>query len=146
MSASFEIDTLELEAFQAAIEHKAGTIARDARRITNQYATLIVKEAKRRVPVDTGDLKRSIHKTGGAREGAGVVADMPYAGFVEYGTSRTRPQPYLGPAFAMYRKDYIEDLKQAAASLIGRGGIGAVTGQRERFSLEQQLVAGQFRR
>lgn len=144
MSTSFQIDTLELEAFQAALEFKAGSIVRDGRRATNKYAMLIVKEAKRIVPVDTGDLKRSIHKTGGAREGAGVVAEMPYAGFVEFGTSRNRPQPYLGPAFAKYRKPFIEEMRQAASHI--RGGKTAIAGQSERFSLGQQLVAGSFQR
>jgi hypothetical protein len=55
------------------------------------------------VPVDTGDLKDSgrVEKVGG---GYRLVYDaknrsgQSYAGYVEYGTTRTPAQPYLNPA------------------------------------------------
>jgi len=53
-----------------------------------------VKIAQSRVPVDTGDLKKSIH-VGGDLKTVYVAADMDYAGYVEYGTSRQNKQPYF---------------------------------------------------
>jgi len=53
-----------------------------------------VKIAQRRVPVKTGDLKRSIH-VGGDKKNIYVAAEMDYAGYVEFGTSYQSPQPYF---------------------------------------------------
>jgi len=58
-----------------------------------------VKIAQRRVPVKTGDLKRSIHlgqeMSGKYVTSVYVAAEMDYAGRVEFGTSRQKPQPYF---------------------------------------------------
>jgi len=70
--------------------------------------------AKQLVPVDTGSLRKSIRKERralpagkiiytGVRAGGYIVNPktrriVDYAAHVEYGTSRTRPQPYLRPA------------------------------------------------
>lgn len=53
-------------------------------------------------PVDTGTLARSIEMFVG-EDGSGhlevmVGSSLRYAGFVEFGTSRTPAQPYLRPA------------------------------------------------
>jgi len=67
----------------------------------NQAVKELEGEAKRLVPVRSGELRDSI--TGEvATEGNEVVvlasSPVEHAGFVEYGTSRQRPQPYLRPA------------------------------------------------
>jgi len=71
--------------------------------------------AKQIVPVDTGALQRSIRREPdahaeddgfivGISAGGGGVAnprtgrEVDYAGYVEFGTSRARAQPYLRPA------------------------------------------------
>ena len=70
--------------------------------------------AKQLVTVDTGSLRKSIRKETrarpigniiyrGVRAGGYIVNPktgrlVDYAAHVEYGTSRTRPQPYLRPA------------------------------------------------
>ncbi len=53
-----------------------------------------VKIAKSRVPVDTGDLKKSIN-VGGDIKTVYIAAEMDYAGFVEYGTVNQNKQPYF---------------------------------------------------
>jgi len=73
-----------------------------------------VDRAKQLVPVDTGALQRSIRKeriaqSAGNVLGTGIGAGgyvrnprtgrlVDYAASVEYGTSRSRPRPYLRPA------------------------------------------------
>jgi hypothetical protein len=52
-----------------------------------------IEDAKTRVPVLTGELRDSI---GPDEDGYGAGAD--YAPFVEYGTSDTAPQPFIGPS------------------------------------------------
>lgn len=64
----------------------------------------IVADAQALAPVDTGNLRASISADilGDGRFGA-VEAEVgptaSYGAFVEWGTSRMAPQPYLGPAF-----------------------------------------------
>lgn len=50
--------------------------------------------AKERAPVDTGKLRDSIRME---HEGlnARIIADCDYAAAVEFGTSRTPPQPFM---------------------------------------------------
>jgi HK97 gp10 family phage protein len=52
-----------------------------------------IADAKTRVPVLTGTLRDSI---GPDEDGYGAGA--PYAPFVEFGTSDTAPQPFIGPS------------------------------------------------
>jgi HK97 gp10 family phage protein len=53
-----------------------------------------VADAKSRVAVDTGATRDSIGPDG---EG-GYGADTDYAEFLEFGTSDTAPQPFIGPS------------------------------------------------
>jgi HK97 gp10 family phage protein len=53
-----------------------------------------IADAKSRVAVDTGATRDSIGPDG---EG-GYGADTDYAGFLEFGTSNTAPQPFIGPS------------------------------------------------
>jgi HK97 gp10 family phage protein len=76
--------------------------------------------ARANVPVLSGALKNSLYLTqSGAR--AVVGTDLFYARFVEYGTTRMAPDPFIGPAFVEWapklvqevegiRDDVIEDL------------------------------------
>lgn len=66
----------------------------------------ICAEAVNLCPVDAGQLRSSLHvRMGESPSGAQgeVVADVPYAAFVELGTYKSAPQPYLYPAFALVR-------------------------------------------
>lgn len=63
-------------------------------------------EAETLCPVDDGQLRQSLHvRMGESASGAQgeVVADVPYAAFVELGTCKQAPQPYLYPAFVLVR-------------------------------------------
>ena len=83
-------------------------------------AELVVEEAKRLVPVDTGNLRDSIGistetkgmnfarvqlKKGdqvllvGPLQGKGLPHDGFYGHMVEFGTLYMQPQPFMGPAF-----------------------------------------------
>jgi len=70
----------------------------------------IVADAKAFAPIKTGRLRNSIGKTVFGRE-LEVYAEAEYAAYVEYGTSRMRPQPFLRPAFEANRADLITVLK-----------------------------------
>ena len=59
----------------------------------------VASDARSRAPVDTGALRDSIDVQPGK-----VTVSVPYAAFVEYGTSDTPAQPFLRPA-----ADTVED-------------------------------------
>lgn len=61
--------------------------------VVDKLADDVAETARQIVPVDTGTLQESITSEGGR-----VSTDVPYAAFVEYGTSYTPPQPYMRPA------------------------------------------------
>jgi len=63
--------------------------------------------AQDKAPVYTGRLRNSIRYEVKKSEDALIVGtDVNYAGFVELGTSRQKPQPYLRPAVADHIDEY----------------------------------------
>jgi len=80
--------------------------------------------AKKRCPVDTGTLRNSIavKKTDDLEVEVGTYlpetgAYMPYAAFVEYGTSKMKAQPFLFPAYEEEKPKFLKRLKR----IVGRG-------------------------
>jgi HK97 gp10 family phage protein len=93
------IQTLPSEAFDAV------------QKWAEEIALRVAERAKEIVPVRTGRLLDSISAVFGedvedpesdgsrrAFEPVQVVADTPYASFVEFGTSKMAAQPFMGPA------------------------------------------------
>lgn len=67
-------------------------------------------EAKVMAPVDTGKLQQSIfYEPTKGGFGFLVSANMPYASFVEHGTSKQRAQPFLVPAFRIHTANLPEN-------------------------------------
>lgn len=65
------------------------------------YAEAVRDLAEQLAPVDTGALRESIHVEPGDRQGSyQVVAGVPYAVHVEFGTAHAPAQPFLTPAVA----------------------------------------------
>lgn len=68
----------------------------------NKTAADITADAKSGAPVDTGNLKNSIGYDVSSSAGevtAEIGPTAEYGHYVEFGTSRMAPQPYLTPAF-----------------------------------------------
>lgn len=85
---------------------KLEAILRNLKRNTDeankQIAEDIADDAQANAPVDTGELRASIH-TEKTDNGLAVVVGAAYGAFVELGTSKMAAQPYLGPAAAKAR-------------------------------------------
>lgn len=70
--------------------------------------------AKQECPVDTGRLRNSItHEVEMSEQAAYIGSNVEYAAFVECGTSRMAPRPYLRPAAENHSSEY-RDLAKAA--------------------------------
>ena len=61
-------------------------------------AAITERESKLLCPVDTGRLRSSIHFEILGKDEVFVGTDVEYAEYVEFGTMRQRPQPYMRPA------------------------------------------------
>jgi HK97 gp10 family phage protein len=84
-----------------------GNPAREAGAATvAKAAKMMVAEAQRRAPVDTGRLRDSIQARQLGPLAWEVSAEAPYAEFVEYGTSTNPAQPYFRPAFEVVKAQF----------------------------------------
>ncbi len=113
------LKTTGLDRFLAGLD---GAIDRGVYRSATMIADLAVQLA----PEDSGDLKRSGHVEPATLDGSGVahvVFDMPYAGYVEHGTSNPNypAQPYLGPAAAAI--DVQQEIAQELRALAARSRV-----------------------
>ena len=63
--------------------------------------------AKLKAPVDTGRLRNSItHSLAPEEEAVYIGTNVEYAPYVEYGTRRTKAQPFLKPAVQNHAEEY----------------------------------------
>lgn len=96
---------------------------RIARSATSAGARVIANEAKRLVPVDTGNLKKNIRTANlkpnqpGIQETAVGVRvkgkESPfYWTFLEFGTAKMAPKPFLRPAFESKKVEAAERIKE----------------------------------
>lgn len=92
-------------------------------------ARVIVKEAKRRVPVKTGQLKKSISAVRSSRNRAAderlvQIGFKPpvsaRAHFTEFGTAHSRPEPFIRPALDSQAEEALRAMVEALATGIER--------------------------
>lgn len=119
-------DASELRALAASIGKAGARTGAMAQMAVRKTLKDIEAGAKNRVPVDTGNLKGSISTSdlrtighSGSLSGE-VGPTAAYGAFVELGTSRMAPQPYLGPA----ADQFLPLFEQAVAQL----GLEALNG------------------
>lgn len=91
--ARFKYTNAKLIAYQSSLPARAT-------RTETRAAKNAVQRIKRRAPVDTGELRDSIHQDGGR-----VVAEAEHAGYVEFGTYKMAAQPYFIPGLMESRGD-----------------------------------------
>ena len=92
-------DVTELRRLARDLRAAAGRAEHLARQAVIKTAADIERDAKIAAPVDTGALRNSIsYELRDDGLTAEVGPTVHYAPFLEYGTSRMAPRPYLGPA------------------------------------------------
>lgn len=95
-----------LQEFVVAIKDEPSMDVAD--KVMSESSEVCKAEAERLVPVDTGVLKGSSYKRKIKKLDYAIGFLAPYAGFVEFGTSKMGPQPYLRPAMET-AMNYIKD-------------------------------------
>lgn len=92
---------VDMRKFMQVCDKLPAVVEKEADKEIGEFCKDVVRNAKLRVPVDTGKLKWSIrqHKD---KKGHTIEAGAPYASYVEYGTSKMRPQPYIRPSINVY--------------------------------------------
>ena len=83
------IDFSDVTEFETRLRLSPGPLEESWQR---EWSRKVADGMRARAPIDTGTLRASIQVTAD-----GVVASAPYAGYVEYGTADTSPQPFAGP-------------------------------------------------
>ena len=92
----------ELLAVAADLGRAQARARREGRKAVEQHTRAGATEARRLAAVDTGHMRSVVTSTvtaGGADTWVGEWGDeADYARYVEYGTSKMRAQPFIGPS------------------------------------------------
>ncbi|MHC4321738.1 MAG: HK97-gp10 family putative phage morphogenesis protein [Planctomycetota bacterium] len=99
------IDLSELLRFGVGLRIAAASGDHAAEKSGARAASAMSATAQRKAPKKTGALAESIKSAGTT-----FTAGVPYAGFVEYGTSRQPPQPFMRPAVTANSERWETDL------------------------------------
>jgi HK97 gp10 family phage protein len=100
--ADFSIDVAEIRRFERDVEVGSVQAVKQVRNVVRKSTLETEARGKARAAVDTGFMRNSI-----TSDFAGSNADLAqgetgpeadYAKWVEHGTSRQAPQPFMGPA------------------------------------------------
>ena len=90
-----------------------------ASRAIRKAALDIEAHAKVKAPVDTGALRGSISTTiANTGLAAEVGPTVHYGLYLEFGTARMAPQPYMGPASDIVEPSLIEALAQIGVNIL----------------------------
>lgn len=88
-----------------------------AQRVIVKTAHDIEGTAKQLAAVDTGMMRGSIGSD--IRPLQAIIGPtVDYAPFVEFGTSRAAPQPFMGPAAARHEPGYYQAMEQVLGGLL----------------------------
>ncbi len=112
-------DASEVHDLASDMRRHAATVEPQAARVVAKIAYDIVATAQAIVAVDTGLLKSSISAS--IRVLSAVISALTeYAAYVEYGTSKMAPQPYMGPAFERHVPQLDAALGEIGSRVFGR--------------------------
>ena len=112
-------DFSELIAISADLAKASAEVTRKAQVVVRKVAADIEGSGKRNSPVDTGHLRGSISTTisnGGLSAEIGPTAS--YGAYVENGTRRMRPQPFMRPAADQHFPEFTEAVARLSQDLL----------------------------
>jgi len=119
-----EIEIIGLTELEEKLSNLDVKLSRALDEALEEIAEKIRDDAKSLVPVDTCALRKSIRIEKKGKLQVSVVAgdggiinprtgrEVNYAGYVEFGTSRMSPQPYMQPALEKNREEILKTVKR----------------------------------
>jgi HK97 gp10 family phage protein len=117
--ASVDVDLTELYSLSSDLIKGSQRAEDMAMMATTKALFDILRDAITAVPVDTGFLRSSVGvDIDGDSLGGEVGPTAEYGAFVELGTTRMAPQPYLGPAFEARALEWIEAMAQVGVKAL----------------------------
>lgn len=113
-----KVDVSDLVRFENRLKTAAAVVEQEAESFQEEWGEKWVGEMKAAVPVASGKLRDSIDQVepGGITFGAAF-----YWRFLEYGTSKMAPQPFVRPTMKRIRTPARKDAGERAIRLIQRG-------------------------
>lgn len=112
-------DVSELEELAADMGKAGARVRREQTKVVKETVDRIATHAQQNAPQGpTGDLRENIKPYAAGLRGA-VVSGVRYAAFVEFGTYKDAPQPYLIPAAEANEAQYLADSEAAAERAMG---------------------------
>lgn len=120
------VDASEFEALTVRMRRNVGRVGAQGVVVVRKFTLQTEAYAVVGCPVDTGYLRGTIHSSfsGDGRSGeasGSVVAGASYAGYVEWGTSRMAPQPFMGPALARATPGFVRACEQLGGGIVAGG-------------------------
>ncbi len=97
--AIIDIDFRKIARLQRAMKEMPAVIAEELGTAVRDLVLLVEAEAKKLCPVDTGKLRASITPVIQSWAEGYIGTNTHYAPYVEYGTRKMDPQPFLETAF-----------------------------------------------
>lgn len=113
-----KIDVSQVVAFEKRLETAARIVEQEAQQFQQQWGEEWAEEMRATVPVESGKLRDSIRQV---EPGGITMGDAFYYRFLEYGTSRMAPRPFVRPAMKRIRTPARKDASKRAIDLISRG-------------------------
>lgn len=114
-NATARIDASQVVAFANRLNVAAQIVEREAESFQQEWGGKWADEMAAVVPVATGKLRDSIQQV---EPGGITFGDAFYWRFLEYGTSKMAPQPFVRPAMKRIRTPAKDDAGERAVRLI----------------------------
>lgn len=122
--------TVQLEGgklLESALKKLPGRVAKKVvKGATLKGAAVVRKDAKRRVPVDSGKLKKAISAKKTAESPVSVTYSVGpttkgfYGQFIEFGTEKKPARPFLRPAFDENQNEIVAKIEEGLKKGIDR--------------------------
>lgn len=118
------LENSEVRMLSRMLDNAARVVGPRVQLALRKTARDIVRDAKLLAPVDTGNLKNSIthsdlRSVGAAGGEIEIGPTANYGIFMEHGTSRVAPQPFMGPAADNNVRAFEQAMAQIAEEALG---------------------------
>jgi HK97 gp10 family phage protein len=110
-------DTTGLRGLETDLGRASARAVLAASRVVRKSGSDIEADAKVYCPVDTGNLRGSISSDFGVLS-AEIGPTAEYGIWVEGGTARMAPQPYMGPAFDRREPEFVAAIAAIGTSVL----------------------------